>query len=364
MEILTRKSQIVPTISGLNPSDGSLWKTELKSAFRDSKSLLSFLELNPDDFPNWIEPDHSFPLLVTRSYAERIKKRDASDPLLLQVLQPTPEMGTESKRLGGRKNGFENYEAVSEGAWKSDPVGDVESQAIPGLLHKYAGRVLLIATGACAIHCRYCFRQHFDYSDSIINGNLEAAVNYIAADHSIFEVILSGGDPLMLVDSSLNSLIEAIEKIPHVEHLRLHTRLPIVLPSRISNGLIDLLSNRRLQTRMVVHTNHANELNEEVGNAIAPLQRSGISVLNQTVLLKGINDSENELFELSKSLMRYQIAPYYLHLLDQVLGAENFWVEREKAVRLIEKLQRRLPGFAVPKLVKEISGQPHKTPVY
>ena len=364
MEILTRKSEIVPTISGLNPSDGSLWKTELKSAFRDSKSLLSFLELNPEDSPNWIEPDHSFPILVTRSYAERIKKRDASDPLLLQVLQPTPVLGAKIARLSSQRNGLKNSEIISEGPWKSNPVGDVESQAIPGLLHKYAGRVLLIATGACAIHCRYCFRQHFDYSDSVLNGNLEAALNYIAADHSIFEVILSGGDPLMLVDSSLNSLIAAIEEIPHVEHLRLHTRLPIVLPNRISDGLIDLLSNRRLQTRVVVHTNHANELNEEVGNAIAPLQRAGISILNQTVLLKGINHSENELFELSKSLMQYQIAPYYLHLLDQVIGAETFLVEKEKAVELVQQLQRRLPGFAVPKLVKEIPGQPHKTSIH
>lgn len=364
MQILTRNTQIVPTISDVIPAEDSRWKTELKAAFRDSQSLLAFLELDPEHFPDLVDPADSFPILVTRSFAERMEKRNPNDPLLRQVLQRAPEIDLGNKATSSRSGEENNGGTDPERSWKSDPVGDLNAQSVPGLLHKYSGRVLLIATGACAIHCRYCFRQHFDYGDSVLNGNLEKALDYIKADESIFEVILSGGDPLMLVDSSLKSLIDAIEAIPHVEHLRLHTRLPIVLPARISNGFIESLSNRRLQVRVVVHANHANELNVPVGDAVKLLQLADMEVLNQTVLLKGVNDSEDELFQLSKALMRHRIAPYYLHVLDQVIGAESYRVEAKKAVRLIEKIRKRLPGFAVPKLVQELAGEPSKTPVH
>lgn len=362
MQILTRNKQIVPTISDVIPAEDSLWKTELKAAFRDSKSLLAFLELASDSFPDMVDPNGSFPILVTRAFAGRMEKRNPNDPLLRQVLQRTPEIGLGNASSANPDGNDRGKTPTAE--WKSDPVGDLNSQSVPGLLHKYSGRVLLIATGACAIHCRYCFRQHFDYGESVQNGNLEKALDYIRADNSIFEVILSGGDPLMLVDSSLKQLVDAIEAIPHVEHLRIHSRLPIVLPSRISHGCVASLSNRRLQIRIVVHANHANELDDSVGGAVKLLQRNDIEVLNQSVLLKGVNDSEDELFHLSKALMKYRITPYYLHVLDQVIGAESYQVDSEKAVQLMDKIRNRLPGFAVPKLVQEIAGEPSKSPVY
>ena len=285
----------------------------------------------------------AFPLRVTRSYAARMAKGDPADPLLLQVLPQAQEMLT----------------APGYGA---DPVGDRAAAAVPGLLHKYAGRVLLLATGACAIHCRYCFRREFPYGEFQLTRQRETnALAYIAADPSIEEVILSGGDPLVLGDERLESLIQALESIPHLVRLRIHSRLPVVLPSRITDGLLRILGSTRLQPVLVIHANHARELDDEVATGLRRLADVGVTLLNQTVLLKGINDSPEILAELSRRLFGLGVHPYYLHLLDKAGGVAHFDTPEEAAFELYEELRRRLPGYLVPRLVREEAGKPYKS---
>jgi EF-P beta-lysylation protein EpmB len=315
----------------------------LADAFARVEDLLRYLEL-PVEAPERLRAATSqFPFRVTRSYAARMGKGDPSDPLLRQVLPVGEEMDA--------KPGF-----------LADPVGELNAATAPGLLHKYRGRALLIATGACAIHCRYCFRREFPYGELLLSRTREAeALARIAADPSLAEIILSGGDPLLLDDERLNGLIERLAEISHLRRLRIHTRLPVVLPRRITPALARLLGRGRLQAVLVIHANHARELDADTGMALARLHANGVALLNQSVLLKGVNDSAEALADLSESLFAQGVLPYYLHLLDKVRGAAHFDVSEAEALALHEALRRRLPGYLVPRLVREEAGAPYKT---
>lgn len=317
----------------------------MAAAIRDPAELIDLLELDPALLPPALSAAHSFPLVVPRSFVARMRKGDPNDPLLLQVLPLTQEH-------------------VEVPGFLSDPVGDLQAHNAPGVLHKYHGRTLLITTGACAVHCRYCFRRHFPYSEANAGqGGWRRAVDYLGATPSITEVILSGGDPLMLSDRKLTGLIAALDTVPHLSRLRIHSRLPVVLPSRVDRPLLRTLRETRLQTILVIHANHANELNTEVEQALARLKGQGIVLLNQAVLLRNINDELARLLALSERLFAMGVLPYYLHLLDRVAGAAHFAVDEATAVRLHEDLRHQLPGYLVPRLVREVQGAPAKCPL-
>jgi EF-P beta-lysylation protein EpmB len=286
-----------------------------------------------------------FPLMVPESYLNRICRGNANDPLLRQVLP----LGDELLDVTG---------------FVDDPVSDQESRSAPGLLKKYAGRALMILTGACAVHCRYCFRRHYPYENEPRRlDDWEPALAAIAADPTIHEVLLSGGDPLMIPDRRLGELFSRLESISHLRRLRIHSRLPIVLPNRICDELIDRLTSSRLTPVMVVHANHPNEVVDDCARGLRTLVRSGISTLNQTVLLRGINDSADVLAELSERLINLGVMPYYLHQLDRVRGAAHFEVDSSIGLKLIAELRRRLPGYAVPRYVREEAGWTNKKPL-
>ncbi len=312
----------------------------MKSAIRDPAELCRTLSL-PAKLASE-SANASFQLFAPRGYVAKMVPGDPRDPLLLQVL-PRAEESEDAK-------GF-----------VKDPVGDLDASLAPGLIHKYHGRVLLIATGACAIHCRYCFRRHFPYET--MPRTLEAwrpAIRQIAADHSIEEVILSGGDPLTLVDGLLEQLVGELERIPHLKRLRVHTRLPIVIPERVTDELLAWLTGSRLAPVVVVHANHPREIDNDVAAALTKLIQAGVPVLNQSVLLRGVNDDVESLSELSRALVNLRVMPYYLHQLDRVAGAEHFEVPIERGIELIEQMRARLPGYAVPRYVQEIAGEANK----
>lgn len=321
------------------------WREEMKEAIRDPAELCRLLDL-PDSFIEAAQrAAEGFRLLVPRSFVAKMRRGDPNDPLLRQVLP-----------LGD--------ELMARPGFTPDPVGDLAAQSTPGMLHKYAGRVLLVATGACAVHCRYCFRRHFPYDEGPRSpDDWTPALDQIAADPTIEEVILSGGDPLMLVDAQLAELARRIAAIPHVRRLRVHTRLPIVLPSRVTGDLIGWLRGTRLAPIMVVHANHPAELDEPVAAALGRLIDAGIPVLNQAVLLRGVNDDAETLVELCRRLVNLRVLPYYLHQLDRVAGAGHFEVPEEVGLRLIDKVRRRLPGYAVPRYVRERPGGTSKEAV-
>lgn len=322
-----------------------LWQAELAESFTDPFELLAFLELDPEEFPKLHEASRHFPFRVTRNYADRVRKRDPADPLLRQVLPLAEELADHT--------GF-----------VADPVGDLAAISGPGVLHKYHGRVLLLATGACAIHCRYCFRREFPYESHLLGKSREQeALAVIVDDPTIREVILSGGDPLVLSDERLARLVVGIGAIPHVERLRLHTRLPIVLPSRITPELVRCLAETRLRTVIVIHANHAAEFDASVKGAMDRLRAAGLTLLNQAVLLKGVNDDAATLITLSETLFEYGILPYYLHLLDKARGTAHFDVPVERAKHLLRTMRERLPGYLVPRLVREEAGEAFKMPM-
>ena len=321
------------------------WQTEMAEAVRDPAELLGLLELDS----RWLEPARraaaTFPLRVPRGFLARMRKGDPDDPLLRQVLP----LGEELLEAPG---------------FSRDPVGDMPSLAARGLLHKYQGRVLLIATGACGVHCRYCFRRHFPYSDETArNDDWREALDYLRSDTSINEVILSGGDPLTLSDERLAAFAEALEGIPHIRRLRLHTRQPVVLPSRVDEALVAWLAACKLQKVVVLHMNHGREMDGALRDACARLRGTGALLLNQSVLLKGVNDSAAALAELSEALFSASVLPYYLSLLDPVAGAAHFDVSEARAIELMADLRARLPGYLVPKLVREVPGAPSKMPI-
>ncbi len=327
------------------PGSAESWHQSLAEAVRDPDELIDLLGLADEHRETARQAAELFPLMVPRSYLARMKPGDSTDPLLLQVLP----LGAETADVPG---------------FVTDAVGDAAARRVPGLLHKYAGRALLIATGACAVHCRYCFRRHYPYgSEPRRLDGWQPALDAIVADRSLQEIILSGGDPLMLTDARLSALIAALENIGHLKRLRIHTRLPIVLPERITADLIELLTTGRLTPIMVVHANHPRELTGDCADALRRLVRSGLTVLNQAVLLRGINDSADVLFGLCERLINLGVIPYYLHQLDRVRGTAHFEVPEETGRELIEQLRRRLPGYAVPCYVRELPGRPHKTPL-
>ena len=318
------------------------WQSYLKSAIRDVDSLVQALDL-PIDSAYGARAEQTFPVFVTLPFLSRMNRGDRNDPLLRQVLPLADEDESSEK-------------------FSADPLDEAGATLRPGLLQKYEGRVLLITTGACAIHCRYCFRRHFPYSESPSSpAQWQPAIDQIAANASIEEVILSGGDPLMLVDQSLRQLVEQLAEIKHLKRLRVHTRLPIMIPDRVTDELIEILTMGSLHPFVVIHANHANEIDTNVENAMAKLSANGITLLNQTVLLRGINDDVDALVKLSKQLLGCRVLPYYLHQLDPVIGAAHFEVPRERGLQLIERMRSQLPGYAVPRYVKELAGEPSKT---
>jgi len=334
---------MIPGTSVLRQTPG--WQSELARAITDPQALLTLLQLGAEHLPAARAAARLFPLRVPRGFAARMRPGDPHDPLLRQVL-PLGE------------------ECLTQEGFGPDPVGDSAAMVVPGVLHKYEGRVLLTATGACAVHCRYCFRRHFPYSEAnAFADHWQEALTYVASDTAIIEVILSGGDPLTLSDRRLAEFTEKLAAIPHVQRLRIHTRLPIVLPERVNDELIDWLGATRLKTIVVVHANHANEIDATVCAAVARLKAAGVSLLNQSVLLRGVNDSAGALAQLSTSLFDAGVLPYYLHLLDRVQGAGHFEVNEMAARDLMTQLNARLPGYLVPRLVREVSGAPAKSPV-
>ena len=317
------------------------WKNILQQASPSPDELLSELEIENSSLISR-QANKDFPLRVPAGFINKMRKNDPADPLFKQIW---PSAEEEIDKIGFSK----------------DPLNEVNRQTAPGLLHKYQGRVLLVLTGACAIHCRYCFRRHFPYSDSNPSGeNLQKAIEYLLKDTSITEVILSGGDPLSISDERLSELVSRLAEIPHLKRLRIHTRFPVVVPERINETCLDWLTRTHLQLAIVLHVNHANELDKSVEQAILKLRNHNISLFNQSVLLKGINDSARALVDLSEALFSYGIIPYYLHLLDPVSGASHFEVNESSARLLMQKIQKRLPGYLLPKLVREDPETAHK----
>ncbi len=339
MAILTTNG--VPVGAGSELIESS-WQQQIKAAIRDLDQLCIELKL-PQKFRAKIKAVNQFPVFVPPAYLSRIRPADPRDPLLLQVLPVIDE-------------------DTSPADFVLDPLAESASNTQPGILHKYAGRVLLVTTGVCAIHCRYCFRRHFPYEQSPNSTDTwRPAIDQISADGSIEEVLLSGGDPLTLVDANLRRLIQNLDSIPHLQRLRIHTRLPIVVPQRVTDELLDTLTSTRLQLIVVVHINHVQEIDQHVESSLARLAKSGILLFNQSVLLRGVNDNAEALIQLSKRLIECQVVPYYLHQLDKVFGAAHFEVSIERGKQLIAELRAALPGYAVPRYVREFPGQASKT---
>jgi L-lysine 2,3-aminomutase len=305
----------------------------------DWQTLCDYLQISQKDLNLSAQAAENFPLRVPKSFAARIEKGNLNDPLLRQILPIADELEMH--------NGFSN-----------DPVGDLKAVKQIGVLHKYHGRVLLINTGACAIHCRYCFRRNFPYADLQLSKQQEnAAIRAISEDETIEEVILSGGDPLVLNDVRLASLFEKLNAISTVKRIRIHTRLPIVQPQRITQELLGIFKNSAKKIVLVLHCNHANEIDNDVAGACEPLKKANVTLLNQSVLLQGVNDDAAILCELSERLFEIGVLPYYLHFLDKAHGTAHFQVSKSKALQIMTAMQNRLPGYLVPKLVFEEPGQ-------
>jgi EF-P beta-lysylation protein EpmB len=318
------------------------WRIELKNAVRDPSQLIAALDLPPESLEPARRAAESFPLFAPWSYIERMTPGKLDDPLLRQVLP----LGLELEEVPG---------------FQKDAVGDQDAVKSAGLLQKYQGRALLITTGACAVHCRYCFRRHYPYATGPRSvDDWEPALDLLRADESLEEVLLSGGDPLTLIDTTLLELAQRLAEIPHLRRLRIHTRLPVIIPSRVNEELLNWLRGTRLSPVMVVHATHAQEVGGEVADAFARLIDAGVPLLNQAVLLRGVNDSTEALVGLSKRLIDLRVMPYYLHQLDRVAGAAHFEVPVERGLQIIAEMRTQLPGYAVPRYVQEIAGEPHK----
>ena len=349
-EILAATSRFVRTASELENRTKYLgwideantvdWQRAMKRSVRDSRLLRDLLGLPPASDDN-----QTFPTFVPLEFLKRIKLGDRHDPLLRQVLPV----------------GLENDPSRSE-SFVADPVGDLDSRVAPGLLQKYHGRALVVSTVACGIHCRYCFRREFRYSDNRMVDS-DRMMDYLRDHPSIEEVILSGGDPLTLRDDHLGALIDRLESIDHVKRLRFHTRMPVVIPNRITTALVSHLKASRFSVWFVIHVNHAREWDSHVAKQVSKLIDSGIPVLNQAVLLQGVNDELESLVELSRVLINDRVTPYYLHQLDRVRGAAHFEVTIDRGRELINQMRKRLPGYAVPQYVTEQPGELSKKPL-
>ncbi len=319
------------------------WQRSLAAAVRSLGELLDLLELAPDAVEGADGAARDFPLRVPRGFVARMRRGDPHDPLLRQVLPSAEEL-----------------DAVP--GFGRDPLDERGASPAPGLLHKYRGRALLLAAGACGVHCRYCFRRHFPYTEHR-PGALRAALRYLEAREDVHEVILSGGDPLAATDDRLAELSAALEAIGHLRRLRIHTRMPVVLPERVDARLLAWLAASRLRPVMVLHANHPREIDGAVGAAVRRLRDAGVTVLNQSVLLAGVNDRVETLRRLSERLFEAGVLPYYLHVVDRVEGAAHFEVDEKTAGRLIWDLMQQLPGYLVPRLVREQPGAPAKLPI-
>lgn len=317
------------------------WQKILAQGFSSAIELLDFLDL-PRTLAE-LSAEQSFKTRVPRGFAERMERGNPQDPLLLQVLAT----GAETQVIEG---------------YSTDPLHEAVVNPIPGLIHKYQSRVLLTLTGACAINCRYCFRRHFPYEDNNPGrGGWDAALNYIQNDSHINEVILSGGDPLLAKDAVLAELFEKLSQIPHIQTVRIHTRIPVVLPERIDEGLLACLANTRLNKVVVIHCNHPQELNQQTATAFQALRQAGCYLLNQSVFLTGINNGADVLVSLSEALFANGVLPYYLHVLDKVQGAAHFDASIDDVRVVFQEMQRQLPGYLVPRLTREEPGKSQKT---
>lgn len=334
------KNRIIPRTepAGQTPD----WQRELARAIREPSVLLKALSLPASLLPAAEAACRDFPLRVPHHYLQRIVPGTLNDPLLRQILPLAEEL------------------SVTDG-FGVDPVGDQQYMAVPGLIHKYQRRVLLTLTGACAIHCRYCFRRHYPYTEANpAEDDWLASIAYLREHEEVNEVILSGGDPLSLSDKRLTQLVARLEKIPHIERLRWHSRLPVVLPSRLTPALISLWESSRLQQILVLHFNHPNEINSDIEQSLKLITGNTLTVLNQSVLLRGVNDDAACLADLSEKLFALGILPYYLHLLDRTQGTAHFEVDDHCAQHIYHDLQSRLPGYLVPKIVRDMVGVKYK----
>jgi EF-P beta-lysylation protein EpmB len=331
-----------PTLAPTPAVESQRWQRDLARAVRDPDVLLARLGLPPSLRPAARQAARDFPLVVPESFLARIQPGTPEDPLLVQVLPISEELRPTP--------GFVR-----------DPLNEAAARVVPGLLRKYEGRALLLAAGSCPVHCRYCFRRHHPYTDDL-NGSWGPALEAIAADAGLREILLSGGDPLMLPDPRLAELCHSLDAIPHLERLRIHTRMPVVLPSRVTPQLLSLLETLRLRPFVVLHANHPRELTGDAADAVRSLAGS-CTVLNQSVLLAGVNDDAAVLAELCERVVQLGALPYYLHQLDPVAGAAHFAVEPARGAEIVAELRRRLPGYAVPRYVREIPGEPSKVPL-
>ncbi|MGF1722862.1 EF-P beta-lysylation protein EpmB [Vibrio kyushuensis] len=331
-------------ITRITPSVEQNWLKQLANAISDPAKLLAQLDIDVSEWENGFDAKTLFAQRVPLSFVNRMEKGNPHDPLLRQVLPLCEE--------------FEQHKGYS-----ADPL-DEQDNPIPGLLHKYTNRALFIVKGGCAINCRYCFRRHFPYSENKGNKSVwQQGLDYLSDHPEINEVILSGGDPLMAKDHELEWLIDAIGDIKHIKRLRIHSRLPVVIPARITDELCQLLARTRLQVVMVTHINHANEIDAELTRAIKMLKNANVTMLNQSVLLKGVNDSVETQVALSDELFSAGILPYYLHVLDKVQGAAHFYVSDEKAKAIMAGLIEQVSGYLVPTLTREVAGKRSKTPL-
>ncbi|MDC4350971.1 EF-P beta-lysylation protein EpmB [Acinetobacter baumannii] len=323
------------------------WQSQLSDLITDPLELLNLLELSTDQLLSGaILASEKFKLRVPRAFVGKMNAKDPLDPLLLQVLPHHLELE-------------EHPEFVT------DPLGEEAANQLPGVLHKYKSRFLLTLTGACAVHCRYCFRRHFPYQENLPkNEDWLNIKDYIESNPDINEVILSGGDPLTLSNRKLALWLERLSSLKQVKILRIHSRVPIVIPNRIDEELISLLKNSRLRIILVVHSNHASELDDFTCSKLLQLSEHHITVLNQAVLLKGVNDSAQTLTDLSYRLFEARVMPYYLHVLDKVKGAQHFDLIPSEIDAIYQDVLASLPGYLVPKLVREIAGEKNKTPLF
>ncbi|MFP3028861.1 MAG: EF-P beta-lysylation protein EpmB [Arsenophonus sp.] len=322
-----------------------LWLQQLAESVTIPDELLRLLALeNNQELRAGTAARALFPMRVPHPFIAKMRIGDANDPLLRQVITVQSE-----------------FNLIP--TFSTDPLNE-QNNPIPGLLHKYQDRVLLLVKGSCAVNCRYCFRRYFPYEKNKGNKqNLKAVLNYIQRHTEVNEVIFSGGDPLMIKDHELDWLMLHLEAIPHIKRLRIHSRLPVVIPARITTTLCHRFNISRLQVIMVTHINHPNEIDSEFSSAMEQLKQVSVTLLNQSVLLRGVNDNPNCLAKLSNKLFENGILPYYLHLLDKVNGAAHFMVTDEEARIIIKELITRISGYLVPKLTREIGGKLSKIPI-
>jgi EF-P beta-lysylation protein EpmB len=324
-------------------SNNNDWQHALRNAVTRPDELLHLLNLPKELLPAAESAAELFPLRVPREFVSRIKVGNVNDPLLRQILP----IHLEHSEVDG---------------YSSDPLDEASASPVPGVVHKYKDRVLLITSGACAINCRYCFRRHYPYdANQLGGGQWQQALLYIRENTDLKEVIFSGGDPLVTSDTRLQRMLNDLESIEHLERVRFHTRFPVVIPSRVTEQFCQILLDSRLSSVVVLHINHSNEIDKSLGDSISRLKSAGVTVLNQAVLLKGVNDTANELANLSRELFSHGALPYYLFLFDPVAGASHFDVGDEEGLAIYKELQAELPGFLLPKLAKEIPGRTSKT---